>query len=290
MILSMTGFGKHETKVGNRTYRIEIRTLNSKGLEFRTKMPDDLRDKDLDIRKMVQETVIKGKIELTIGTESPLGDEEYILDETVLANYCRQLDQLSHSLNIQGDVLQAAMRIPSVFKANQSTMTEDDWKLVQEGIISALEAHKEYRREEGKAMYDALLEYTDNIVESTEKIKALDSDRIAKIRKKFETNFESIARDVNADPNRLELELIYYLEKLDFSEEMVRLLQHCEYLIEQIKDDNISKGRKLNFITQEMGREINTLGAKAYDSEIQRYVVQMKDDLEKIKEQTANIL
>jgi uncharacterized protein (TIGR00255 family) len=290
MILSMTGFGKNEIEVGGKTYQIELRTLNSKGVEFRTKIPDGLREKELELRKIVQEGVVKGKIDLNITTESTMGDGEYQLDENLLTTYCKQLSDLSKKLNLEGDILQAAMRVPSVLKPIESSLDDAEWEKLKKAVKDLIDVHRKYRLEEGKAMHEVLVKYTKSILQMVEEVKKMDTNRIESIRKRYESNFEKISRDVSADPNRLELEIIYYLEKLDFSEEIVRLVQHCEYMLEEIDNKELSKGRKLNFITQEMGREINTLGAKAYDSGIQKIVVEMKDDLEKIKEQTSNIL
>ncbi len=290
MILSMTGFGKKEVDLNGKNYLIELRSLNSKGIEFRTKLPDELRHKELELRKIVQDYVIKGKIDLTISTGNNSEEDDYILDKNLLKDYCKQLSEINDELHLNGDVLQAAMKLPSVFKPVQQELSDTDWEKLETAVREVLEIHKNYRTEEGAPMFEALLEYTNNILKRVDVVQSMDTDRIERIRQRYKHNFEKIARDVSANPNRMELEIIYYLEKLDFSEEIVRLVQHCEYLLKEIKGSEISKGRKLNFITQEMGREINTLGAKAYDSEIQKEVVEMKDDLEKIKEQTANIL
>lgn len=290
MILSMTGYGKEEIKIGDRSYRIEVRSLNSKGFEFRARISDDLKEKELEIRKIVQKIAIRGKIDLYITGETPYGGEEYELDEELLTHYSRQLSQLSNQLNLSGDILQAVMKIPNVIKPSVIHFTEDHWEDLETALKSALSIHRTYRITEGEAMEKAMKAYTTKIMDGIEQIKNLDTDRIEKIRKKFQSNFEHISREVESDQNRLEQELIFYLEKMDFTEEMVRLSQHCKYLLEVLDAKQESKGRKLNFITQEMGREINTLGSKAYDSNIQRLVVEMKDELEKIKEQTANIL
>nr|MBS0038345.1 YicC family protein [Saprospiraceae bacterium] len=290
MIFSMTGYGKAEGTVGNKNYRVEIRSLNSKGLEIRCKIPEDLREKELEIRNLLKGELLRGKIDLTLSFDSTRGEEEYVLDIDLLRHYAADLKKLSEQLGLNGDVLQAVMRIPNIVKPNETSLTEVEWKELKKIIQVAVEANKAYRQTEGKAMGSALLTNTKNIVDRIDTVVDFDTNRLEAIRTRFQKNFNSIAKDVTADQNRMEQEIIFYLEKLDFTEEIVRLRQHCKYLQEVMSTPQESKGKKINFITQEIGREINTLGAKAYDPDIQKVVVEMKDELEKIKEQTANIL
>lgn len=290
MIFSMTGYGKAEGAVGNKNYRVEIRSLNSKGLEIRCKIPEDLREKELEIRNLLKGELLRGKIDLTLSFDSTRGEEEYVLDIDLLQHYAADLKNLSEELGLSGDVLQAVMRIPNIVKPNETSLTDEEWKELKKLIQVAVEANKAYRQTEGKAMGNALLTNTKNIVDRIDTVVEFDTNRLETIRTRFQKNFNSIAKDVTADQNRMEQEIIFYLEKLDFTEEIVRLRQHCKYLQEVMNTPQESKGKKINFITQEIGREINTLGAKAYDPDIQKVVVEMKDELEKIKEQTANIL
>ena len=290
MIFSMTGFGKSETKIEDKKYKFEIRSLNSKGMEIRTRLPEALKEKELEIRKILQKHLIRGKIEFNATSESPDGQDEFQLNIELLTHYVDLLETVKNKLGVEGDSLQAVMKLPNVIKPTDYTIEDEHWDIMLDGILEAVHQLKEYRRTDGDAMMRAMTDYTKSILTKLTAVKNLDSNRLQLLRERFNNNFNSIAKDVKADPNRMEQEIIFYLEKMDFSEEVVRLDQHCKYLLEVLENQMDSKGRKLNFITQEMGREINTLGAKAYDPAIQRLVVEMKDDLEKIKEQTANIL
>lgn len=286
----MTGFGKSETKIEDKKYKFEIRSLNSKGMEIRTRLPEALKEKELEIRKILQKHLIRGKIEFNATSESPDGQDEFQLNVELLTHYVDLLETVKNKLGVEGDSLQAVMKLPNVIKPTDYTIEDEHWDIMLDGILEAVHQLKEYRRTDGDAMMRAMTDYTKSILTKLTEVKNLDSNRLQLLRERFKNNFNSIAKDVKADPNRMEQEIIFYLEKMDFSEEVVRLDQHCKYLLEVLENQMDSKGRKLNFITQEMGREINTLGAKAYDPAIQRLVVEMKDDLEKIKEQTANIL
>ena len=286
----MTGFGKSETKIEDKKYKFEIRSLNSKGMEIRTRLPEALKEKELEIRKILQKHLIRGKIEFNATSESPDGQDEFQLNVELLTHYVDLLETVKNKLGVEGDSLQAVMKLPNVIKPTDYTIGDEHWDIMLDGILEAVHQLKEYRRTDGDAMMRAMTDYTKSILTKLTEVKNLDSNRLQLLRERFKNNFNSIAKDVKADPNRMEQEIIFYLEKMDFSEEVVRLDQHCKYLLEVLENQMDSKGRKLNFITQEMGREINTLGAKAYDPAIQRLVVEMKDDLEKIKEQTANIL
>jgi len=290
MIFSMTGFGKSETKIEDKNYKFEIRSLNSKGLEIRTRIPEALKEKELEIRKLLQTHLIKGKIEFAATVESPDGEDEFQLNIDLLTHYVSLLESVKNKLGVDGDSLQAVMRLPNVIKPTSFSVDDENWALLSESIEEAANQLKNYRRIEGEAMMNAMLEYTHSIQSKLNLANSMDSNRLQLLKERFKNNFNTIAKDVKADPNRMEQEIIFYLEKMDFSEEVIRLDQHCNYLLEVLNNSMESKGRKLNFITQEMGREINTLGAKAYDPAIQRIVVEMKDELEKIKEQTANIL
>ena len=286
----MTGFGKSETKIEDKKYKFEIRSLNSKGMEIRTRLPEALKEKELEIRKILQQHLIRGKIEFNATSESPDGQDEFQLNIELLTHYVGLLETVKNKLGVEGDSLQAVMKLPNVIKPTDYSIEDKHWELMLDGILEAVHQLKEYRRIDGDAMMRAMTDYTKSILTKLAEVNNLDSNRLQLLRDRFKNNFNSIAKDVKADPNRMEQEIIFYLEKMDFSEEVVRLDQHCKYLLEVLENQMDSKGRKLNFITQEMGREINTLGAKAYDPAIQRLVVEMKDDLEKIKEQTANIL
>lgn len=286
----MTGFGKSETKIDDKKYKFEIRSLNSKGLEIRTRLPETLKEKELEIRKILQSHLLRGKIEFNATAESPDGQDEFQLNIELLSHYVNLLEAVKNKLGVEGDSLQAVMKLPNVIKPTDYTIEDKDWKLMQDGILEAVHQLKNYRKTDGNAMMQAMSDYTNSILNKLAQVNNLDSNRLQLLRERFKNNFNTIAKDVKADPNRMEQEIIFYLEKMDFSEEVVRLDQHCKYLLEVLENQLDTKGRKLNFITQEMGREINTLGAKAYDPAIQRLVVEMKDELEKIKEQTANIL
>jgi len=289
MVLSMTGFGRSEANFKNKEILVEIRSLNSKFTDVRLKIPQNYKEKEIAIRKLVAENVERGKIELSFEIKSPEGDEDFSLNIPLFKRYYNELTNLSDELDIpQGDIVPAILRLPNVVGAEIGTIDAQEWLAVRETILAAVKKFNAYRSTEGKAMGEDLCLRIKNIQEYLEQIPPFEVERVVRLRKRLMTNLEENFSKEKVDQNRFEQEVIYYLEKMDITEEKVRLGQHCKYFLEQLESSVAQKGRKLSFISQEIGREINTLGAKAYSSDIQRLVVKMKDDLEKIKEQVAN--
>ena len=289
MVLSMTGFGRAEASYSNKEILIEVRSLNSKFTDIRLKIPQNYKEKEVAIRKLVSDNVERGKIEVSMEIRSPEGDENFSLNVPLFKRYVNELNSLSKELNINNDgLIPAILRLPNVVGAEVGTIAEEEWLQAKNAILNAVKAFNTFRADEGKAMETDLRLRINNIQTNLDQIAPHETERVVKLRERLMKNLEENFSKEKVDQNRFEQEVIYYLEKMDITEEKVRLGQHCKYFIEQIDAKDAQKGRKLSFISQEIGREINTLGAKAYSSDIQRLVVKMKDDLEKIKEQVAN--
>jgi uncharacterized protein (TIGR00255 family) len=279
----MTGFGRASQTYKDKTISVEIRALNSKMLDIRLKTPPNFKEKELELRRILSEQLERGKIDLTISIQS-LGESDYGINQTLFKQYYKQITELCTELGIdKGDVVQTILRIPAVIASGETEIDEEEWTAVEAAIKEALRQFHAYRQHEGKPMATALNNSCEQIAEN---LKA-----VAPFEQRMTQSLEEFLGRENVDKNRYEQEVIFYLEKIDISEEKVRLEQNCKHFLEHLrsKKDTV-KGRTLNFISQEMGREINTLGAKAYHAEIQKLVVQMKEELEKIKEQLANIV
>ncbi len=289
MVLSMTGFGRAEANYSNKEILVEIRSLNSKFTDIRLKIPQNYKEKEVNLRKLVSENVERGKIEVSMEIRSPEGDEDFSLNVPLFKRYFKELNKLSNEFGITSEgLVPAILRLPNVVGADVGTLDANEWAQAQKAILSAVKAFNNFRLDEGKAMETDLRLRINNIQTYLSEIPPFEKERVTKLRERLMKNLEENFSKEKVDQNRFEQEVIYYLEKMDITEEKVRLGQHCKYFIEQIDAKEPQKGRKLSFISQEIGREINTLGAKAYSSDIQRLVVKMKDDLEKIKEQVAN--
>ncbi|MEM6319810.1 MAG: YicC/YloC family endoribonuclease [Bacteroidota bacterium] len=289
MVLSMTGFGRAEASYHNKEILVEIRSLNSKFTDVRLKIPQNYKEKEVLIRKLVSDSVERGKIELSLEIKSPEGDEDFSLNVPLFKRYHQELTTLSTELDMSNEGLVAAiLRLPNVVGADVGTIEPEEWLQAQKAIKGAIATFNNFRAEEGKAMEKDLRLRITNIQKYLAQIAPFEAERVVKLRERLMKNLEDNFSKEKVDQNRFEQEVIYYLEKMDITEEKVRLGQHCKYFMEQVDTLNPQKGRKMSFIGQEIGREINTLGAKAYSSDIQRLVVAMKDDLEKIKEQVAN--
>ncbi len=289
MIKSMTGFGKAEFEVNNKKITIEIKSLNSKQIDINTRTPVLYREKDIEIRKVLSEKLVRGKVDLNIYVEN-LGEESNSkINEPILKGYFHHLDEISKELGLAVDhsTLHAAMRLPDVVKTEYETLDEEEWNIIYTNIVSALEDIDSFRTQEGKALETDILNNVRSIDDLLKQIEPFEKQRIEALKTRFNDNLESLKQ--NVDENRFEQELIFYLEKLDINEEKVRLANHCEYFYETAESP-ASSGKKLGFISQEIGREINTIGSKANESNIQRIVVQMKDHLERVKEQLLNVL
>lgn len=291
MILSMTGYGRADSNYQDKNILVEIRSLNSKFTDVRFKMPNHYRDKEQTLRKLIIDRSERGKMEVNIEVKSPSGEEAYGLNLPLFRKYFEELSNLAKELKMpQGDIMQAIIRIPNVIATAEDQIDEQEWAAVLAVVKEALDRFQDFRKSEGKAMEEDLRLRIKNIQDHLSQIDPLEKTRVDTLRQRLKQNLEEYLNKEHIDENRFEQEILYYLEKIDITEEKVRLGQHCLYFIEQIEQKDNQKGRKLSFISQEMGREINTLGAKAYSSDIQRLVVGMKDALEKIKEQTANLV
>ncbi|RMG78266.1 MAG: YicC family protein, partial [Bacteroidetes bacterium] len=283
------GYGRGTVTRGGKTITIEIRSLNSKFTDVRFKMPNNYKEKEHEFRKLITEKAQRGKLDMSLDIKSQTGDENFGLNLPLFRRYFHELTALSNELEIpQGDIIQAILRIPNVVGGAEDEIDEEEWKDVMEAMNIALTNFDLFRRTEGEAMEKDLRLRIKNILEALAQIDPFEKGRIIRLKNRLKQNLEEFLGKENVDENRFEQEVIFYLEKIDITEEKVRLEQHCKYFLEQLDLKTTQKGRKLSFISQEMGREINTLGAKAYSSDIQKLVVHMKDELEKIKEQVAN--
>jgi uncharacterized protein (TIGR00255 family) len=291
MIKSMTGYGKSIAEIPQKKITIEIKSLNSKQLDINTRLPWLYREKEPEIRNMLSQKLDRGKIDLNISFD--ILDIEIIpvINKNVVKNYFYQLKEIAEELNLNVDdqFIPAIMRLPDALKTDKTELDETEWLTVKEHITGALDVLDHYRTEEGKSMEADLTRCIGKILNLLENIETYEGDRITRIREKLNTLLTENVGAENIDGNRLEQEILFYLEKLDFNEEKVRLKKHCEYFLEKIATPP-PNGKILGFIAQEIGREINTIGSKANDASIQKLVVMMKDELEKIKEQTLNIL
>jgi uncharacterized protein (TIGR00255 family) len=291
MLLSMTGYGRVSRNFGDKVIIVEVKSLNSKFTDLRMKAPLNYREKESDLRRIVTERVERGKIELNLEVNSKLADDGFALNVPLFKRYVKELEKIREELQLPtGDLFQAILRLPNVVATANDEVEEKEWQEVQSVLEETLQEFVRFRNTEGEVMATELNHRVQLIEQNLGKISPLEEDRVVRLRQRLFQNLEDNIGKDRVDNNRFEQEMIHYLEKLDVTEEKVRLGQHCTYFREELKKPGTQKGRKLGFISQEMGREINTLGAKAYSSDIQRLVVEMKDELEKIKEQVANCL
>jgi uncharacterized protein (TIGR00255 family) len=291
MLLSMTGYGRGTKTYLDKTIVTEIRSLNSKFADLRMKVPQNYREKEHEIRRMISERLERGKIDFSIDIQSVAGEEGFSLNKPLFKKYHQELSRLADELGLnEGDLLQSILRLPNVVGSNSDNLDKEEWLSVQQTIEEAIKNFDAFRLVEGASIESDMRLRIAIIQENLEKVKPFEDERIIKLRTRLFQNLEEYLGKEKIDENRFEQEIIFYLEKMDISEEKLRLSQHCLFYLEELDQNHTQKGRKLSFISQEIGREINTLGAKAYSSDIQRLVVAMKDELEKIKEQVANTL
>ena len=289
MIKSMTGFGKASQELSDKTINIEIRSLNSKSADISLRLSSSLRNYELELRNEISKQLERGKIDLSIFIESKKAEMPVEINIELAKAYNKQLKNLALELNEPiANVLQQVLKFPDVLKNERKETDENDWKLIKHCLNSALEELNNFRDIEGLSLKKDFETRISKINTFLEEIKTLDLIRINAIKNRIRNNIEDVIGKSNLDENRFEQELIYYIEKLDINEEKVRLKTHLDYFTETCNEK--SAGRKLNFISQEIGREINTIGSKANDAQIQKLVVLMKDELEKIKEQANNVL
>lgn len=287
----MTGYGKAECELKDRKVTIEIKSLNSKNLDIYTKIPGLYREKELEIRNSISKKLQRGKVEFVLYYEVTDDKKATNINADVVKNYYNQLKDVATDLDLQTSeqLLQMAIRLPDTLTTERDEIDQEDWKDINKAALEAMDQLDNFRVQEGAYLQKDIVQRIEKIEKCKEDITPFELERTEKIRAKLTESLNSLNTDQEIDKNRFEQELIYYLEKLDITEEKVRLTNHCNYFIEMINEPE-SNGKKLGFITQEIGREINTIGSKANNSEIQKFVVLMKDELEKIKEQMLNIL
>ena len=290
MTHSMTGFGKSEVTIGHLHVNIEIRSLNSKFLDLNLKIPTVFKEIDSSLRSIVKNDLKRGKVELAIHYEKINSSSKITINKEQLKNYYNQLKEISTELNNQNDndFMGYALKLPEVIQHQKETIDKQSNEILINAVKEACEDLNSFRKKEGESLQKELLNYVNSILYNLTKINPFEKERLPKVKEKLLRSIEELNLKSQIDEKRLEQELIYYGEKLDLTEEKVRLKEHCNHFMETLKETN--SGKKLGFITQEMGREINTLGSKAHHLSIQKIVVEMKDELEKIKEQVLNVL
>ncbi|MFN4082381.1 MAG: YicC/YloC family endoribonuclease [Bacteroidia bacterium] len=289
MIKSMTGFGQAVNESEKLTCKAEIKSVNNKFLEINIRLPKQWQSKETDLRRQLTKTIERGTVVLTVSVQyKQINDLTFPLNKQVASYYINQLTQIANENNTDVKYLfRSVFEFPNIINQTEETTDEGEWQFIHQTILQACKAFDEYRTIEGKQLEEELLKYCNSINQKNEELILLEPNRLENIKIKLLKELEQLKNDI-ADKNRFEQELIYYLEKLDISEEKQRLNQHCTYFTETIRQP--SNGKKLGFIAQEMGREINTIGSKSYNADMQRKVVEMKDELEKIKEQLNNVL
>lgn len=281
----MTGYGKTVLQLPTKKITIELKSLNSKNLDLNVRVPGYYREKELDIRKQLATELVRGKIDFSIYIEENGGEFSSKINEKMVKEYMNQLRGIVDSDEIE--LLKMAIRLPDAFKAQREELDEQEWNQIENGILETIEKINEYRIDEGKALHADFVLRISIIEILLERVVEMDPLRIEQVKDKLRKSIAEL--ETKIDESRFEQELIYYIEKLDITEEKVRLKNHLEYFIKELNED-VSNGKKLAFITQEIGREINTIGSKSNLANMQKLVVQMKDELEKIKEQNLNVL
>ncbi len=289
MLKSMTGFGKATKEFEKRTVNVEIRSLNSKGMDLSLRLSNSYREHELDLRSEITRLLERGKVDLSIYVESKTVETPVEINSDLAKEYQKKIKQLAFELNEPAnDVLHQILKMPDVLKSERREPDESEWKEIKTVITEAVESLNKFRVQEGRSIEKDFTDHLGVIQKCLDQIIELDKSRIAGIKERIKGNLNEVIGADKIDANRFEQELIYYIEKLDINEEKVRLKTHLDYFLTTMKEP--SGGRKLNFIAQEIGREINTIGSKANHAEMQKLVVLMKDELEKIKEQTSNVL
>jgi len=287
----MTGYGKSILETPQKKITVEIKSLNSKQADLNTKVPWLYKEKEIEIRNLISKKLERGKIDLYISFD--IMDDELmpVINKASVKNYYRQLSEVASEIGIDPGVeaLSIIMRLPEALKSEKPELTYEEWLMASKLISDALNLVDKYRIEEGNALARDLSSSVTKILGLLDNIAPFEAERISKVREKLTASLNDSIGSENVDMNRFEQEIIFYLEKLDINEEKVRLRKHCDYFIETMNGTN-SNGKMLSFITQEMGREINTIGSKANDASMQKIVVMMKDELERIKEQVLNVL
>jgi uncharacterized protein (TIGR00255 family) len=285
MIQSMTGFGKHVLQLPGKKITVELKSLNSKNLDINARVPQAYREKELEFRNTIARALSRGKIDFGLYVETNGQEASSQINEPVVRNYMEQLAKIADGDTLR--LLEMSLRMPDALRTEREEVDAEEFKSIRETLEKALEDVRAFRLEEGRTLESDFATRIKTIQKQLQEVEELDAERISSIRQRLERAVEDLKETV--DPNRFEQELIYYLEKYDITEEKVRLGKHLEYFLNTL-DSGESNGKKLGFICQEIGREINTIGSKANDAPMQRVVVQMKNELEKIKEQILNVL
>jgi uncharacterized protein (TIGR00255 family) len=289
MLKSMTGFGKSQSEAKGKKLIVEIRSLNSKTMDLNLRIPSIYREKENELRNIIAKTLERGKVDFSAYFESQVAETENKLNRALAKDYHVLLKELAAELNEpQQHLLPLIVRMPDIFKAQKAEADDDEWLIIKEAATIAIKELDQFRADEGKVLSAEIRSRIELIQKLLEEIGKQDAQRITTARQRLQKNISEVVEKEKIDQNRFEQELIYYLEKMDITEEKVRLNTHCNYFVDTMKEPG--SGRKLGFISQEIGREINTIGSKANDAGIQKMVVQMKDELEKIKEQLLNVL
>jgi uncharacterized protein (TIGR00255 family) len=287
----MTGYGKNQIELPDKLITIELKCLNSRQLDLNIRLPNIYRDREAELRSTLSQKMERGKIDLTMFIENKSTEANYTLNKDVILDYYQQFKAILGELpdESNSEILPLLVRMPDVTKAEKDEPNEEEWLKIFQAITEALDQAQAFRLEEGKILEKDMRLRIDSIMKLLDQVEPFEQERITHLKKKILGQVNELFSKGEYDENRLEQEMIYYLEKLDITEEKVRLRKHCEYFLDTMAENN-SVGKKLGFISQEIGREVNTLGSKANDVNIQKIVILMKDELEKVKEQLNNIL
>jgi len=291
MVQSMTGFGKATCEFGNKKIVVEVKSLNSKQLDLSTRISNLYREKDIEVRTELAQQLERGKIDCALYIDNSAKESVSQINQSVLTAYYEQIKAIADKTGMEmpNNWFEILLRLPDALKTDVVEMDENEWTVIKSALSEAIAQLKEFRIQEGKSLENVFITKINSIANLLDQIAPFENERIERIKAKLEENLQNLSDKITYDNNRLEQELIFYIEKLDVNEEKVRLKNHLDYFIETMNNEK-SPGKKLGFIAQEIGREINTLGSKSNHSEMQKIVVLMKDDLEQIKEQVLNVL
>lgn len=287
MIASMTGFGKSSIDFSNKKISIQLKSLNSKRLDIYARIPSEYKALEIELHKMINEGLSRGKVDFTLAVETGVGNSSTQINRNVVQQYIADLKNMTTENIPESDLLKMAISLPEAVTSVQEEIDQKEFEAIKTCLKEAIQQLNQFRADEGKALEKDFRLRIANLHDLMEEVKQIDPERISALREKLTQSIEELK--VEVDQNRFEQELIYYIEKYDITEEITRLTNHLEYFLTTLESEE-SNGRKLGFITQEMGREINTIGSKSNDAKMQKAVVQMKDELEKIKEQILNVL
>jgi uncharacterized protein (TIGR00255 family) len=290
MLKSMTGFGRAESTIGNKKISIEVKSLNSKGLDLNLRLPSYYRSKEMVLRSHLSNEVTRGKCDVYFSYEILGGEQNHSLNADLLAKYLSEIKNFENAHQLApGDYMSTLLRMPDAMVNTKEELSDEEWNATFDLVKKAIESFHQFRIEEGKSLYQDLNERIEAIRTLLGEVPQYEDERIITIRERINKNLNDLIENKNIDQNRYEQEIIYYLEKFDVSEEKVRLAAHLDHFVKTM-NEGPENGKKLGFIGQEIGREINTLGSKANHAEMQKIVVRMKDELERIKEQVLNVL